>query len=109
MTEKTNGIPVAVRLHEALSAAGLPVTGVGRDRKTGAFRVDWGESPGKEQEEAAQSILAGFAPASSKMERMAQAGFGMERLLTALWEKVVEGDDALVEEVRLKMEGQNGV
>ena len=33
MTEKTNGIPAAVRLHEALAAAGLPVAGVGRYRK----------------------------------------------------------------------------
>jgi hypothetical protein len=92
-----------VRLNEALAAAGLPVTGVGRDRETGAFRVDWGEPPSKEQEEEAQSILAGFDPAASKMERMAQAGFGMERLLAALWEKVVEGDGTLVEEVRKTM------
>ena len=91
-----------VRLHEALSAAGLPVTGVGRDRKTGAFRLDWGEGPSKEQEEEAASILAGFDPASSKMDRMAQAGFGVEKLLTALWEQVVEGDNRLVEEVRAK-------
>ena len=103
MVENTNGIPVAVRLHEALSAAGLPVTGVGRDRKTGAFRLDWGEGPSKEQEEEAASILAGFDPAPAKMERMAKAGFGVERLLAALWAQVVEGDSALVEEVKAKM------
>ena len=53
--------------------------------------------------EVAQSILAGFDPAASKMERIAQAGFGMERLLAALWEKVVEGDGTLVEEIQVKI------
>jgi len=52
-------------------------------------------------------VIAGFAHTPTKMERMAQAGFGMERLLAALWEQVVEGDGSLVEEVRLKMESGN--
>ncbi|MDX9864364.1 MAG: hypothetical protein RBT34_06110 [Anaerolineaceae bacterium] len=105
MTETTNGIPTAVRLHEALAAAGLPVTGVGRDRITDAVRVDWGEPPSKAQEDEAQVIIAGFDPAPSKMERLAQAGFGAERLLTALWEKVVEGDNSMVEAVMTKLKG----
>ena len=99
---KTNGIPVAVRLQEVLAAAGLPVTGVGRGRKSDAVRVDWGEPPSKEQEEEAQAIIAGFDPAPSKLDRLAQAGFGTERLLSALWEKVVEGDGALIGEIQEK-------
>jgi hypothetical protein len=107
MIEKTKGIPVAVRLHEALVGAGLPVAGVGRDRKTGAIRVDWGEPPSKEQEEEAQAIIAGFDPAPSKLESMARAGFGTERLLSALWEKVVEGDHSRIDEIQTKMDSVN--
>lgn len=103
MAETANGIPAAVRLHLALAAAGLPVVGVGRDKGGEGYRVDWGESPGKAQEDEARIILAEFDPAPSKMERLAQAGFGMERLLAALWEQVVEGDGALVEEIRKAM------
>jgi len=54
MTEKTNGIAAVVRMHAALAAAGLPVTGVGRERKSGAFHVDWGEPPSKDQQEQAR-------------------------------------------------------
>ena len=71
MTEKTNGIAAVVRMHAALAAAGLPVTGVGRERKSGAFHVDWGEPPSKDQQEQAQAVIAGFAHTPTKMERMA--------------------------------------
>ena len=103
MTEKVNGIPAAVRLHEALAAAGLPVAGVGRDRETGAVRVDWSEPPSKMQEEQAQAVIAYFTHKPTRMERMAQAGFGTERLLEALWEQVVERDGTLVEEIKKAM------
>jgi hypothetical protein len=102
MTEKTNGIPLAVRLHQALAAAGLPVTGVGREKSSGALRLDWCETPSTGQEQQAQAIIAGFDPAPSEAERLALAGIGSEQMLAALWAQVVEGDDALVKKIKEK-------
>lgn len=103
MTEATNGIPPAVRLHTALDAAGLPVAGVGREKGSGGLRLDWHTPPSKTQREQAQRILTDFDPAPSEAERMALAGFGAEKLLAALWAQVVEGDGTLVGEIREAM------
>ena len=102
MTEKTSGIPAAVRLHQALDAAGLPVAGVGREKDSDKLRLDWSQPPSAAQAEQAQRILAELDPDLPEMERLAQIGIGSEQMLAALWARVVEGDDSLVDEIKQK-------
>ena len=93
--EIRTGSLVAVRLHEVLSAAGLPVGRRDGTKDSARIRVDWGESPSKEQEDEQGSLFwQALTPAHHRRwNAWHRPGFGAERLLAALWEQVVEGDD----------------
>lgn len=102
MTENTSGIPAAVRLHQALDAAGLPVAGVGREKDSDKLRLDWSQPPSAAQAEQAGRILAEFDPSLPEGERLALNGVGAEQMLAALWARVVENDERLVQELQAK-------
>lgn len=89
----------ATKLHREMEAAGLVISGV-----TGEGRVDWQEEPSEEMISLAERVKAGHDPfdaAEMSRQAMHEKGIDAEKMINALWEKVMEGKPEAAEEIQL--------
>lgn len=87
------------RLTQELMAAGLPVAGV-----ASSGRIDYSRELTKKEKELALSVAqahdASAEPFLVRQEAFLKAGVTPEKMLFALWDRVVNGESAAAESLR---------
>ena len=85
--------PRTIKLHEELINAGLPVVSVSSDG-----RIDTEKPLGKNQQTKLQEVLAAHDPGPTDFERWQErlnaTGITSERIIWALWQRVMLDDPA---------------
>ena len=93
----------ATKLHKELEAAGLLIEGVSNDG-----RVDWLEAPTVEMITKADQVTAAHPevePAEERRQAYLEKGLDAERLVVALWEKIMEGRPEAADQIQLIRNG----